>query len=504
MHVSSLPSPHGIGTIGNEARQLATILAEAGQRYWQMLPVGPTGYRDSPYQSPSTFAGNPLLIDLPDLVERGLLAAREIKPLTELPKNQVAFGPLIKQKSKLLSKAASRQEVDRGLASFLKTPWLENYAAYTALKEANDLRSWTDWPGALALRQQPELSRAIAKVRRRMELEVGIQYLFHQQWESLRAHCRKLGVVLIGDVPIFVAHDSADVWSQPDLFELDDRGNPTVVAGVPPDYFSKTGQRWGNPLYRWDLLRADGYKWWNERMTASLSRFDLVRVDHFRGFCAYWEIPATEVTAVKGRWVPGPGVGLFQELAGQSQLPIIAEDLGVITPDVTALRQRFGFPGMRVGQFGFDDEPETALHNPDNFPPDVVAYTGTHDNDTTVGWFWGNNRRHDRRRLTRHRRRLLERVGTRGEEINWDLIELVMASKAETAIVPVQDLLGLGSEARMNTPGKEEGNWVWRMDGPLPDHVLTRLRETTAASDRHQTSDIRHQTDPRSDLKSDV
>jgi 4-alpha-glucanotransferase len=487
LHVSSLPSSHGIGTIGAEARDFVADLAAAEQGFWQMLPVGPTGYRDSPYQSPSTFAGNPLLIDLEDLVERELLSPTELLPSEELANGRVDFGPLIRTRTELLAKAASRVKPDQSLEDFLRTPWIEDYAAFTALKEAHDQKPWNEWPEDLALRRQPELSRALASVRPRMEREVIIQFLFHQQWEELRTHCRRQGLGLIGDVPIFVAHDSADVWSRPELFELEPSGAPRVVAGVPPDYFSKTGQRWGNPLYRWDAHRAEGYRWWQERMAASWSRFDLVRVDHFRGFCAYWEIPASETTAVKGRWVDGPGADLFANLSRGAKLPIIAEDLGVITPDVTALRQQFGFPGMRVGQFGFDDEPETALHNPDNYPNDVVAFTGTHDNDTTVGWFWGGNQRHDRRRLTRDKRRLLERVGTRGEEINWDLLSLVTGSAADMVIFPVQDLLGLGSEARMNTPGKEEGNWTWRLAEGVPEAVWARLADATKHAKRQRS-----------------
>jgi 4-alpha-glucanotransferase len=289
---------------------------------------------------------------------------------------------------------------------------------------------------------------------------------------------------LIGDLPIFVAHDSADVWSRPDLFNLGEDGRPTMVAGVPPDYFSATGQRWGNPLYRWDRHRDEGYAWWAARLDGAFARFDLLRIDHFRGFSAYWEIPASEPTAINGRWVEGPGADLFMKLAADQQLPIIAEDLGIITTEVTALRRQFGFPGMRVAQFGFDAESDTSLHYPQNYPTDVVAYTGTHDNDTAIGWFWGDNERHDRRRLNRDRRRLLQTTGTRGEEINWEMIQLVFDSKAGAAIVPVQDVLGLGSDARMNTPGREEGNWTWRMSDDVPPQLVDRLAQATVTSNR--------------------
>ncbi len=289
---------------------------------------------------------------------------------------------------------------------------------------------------------------------------------------------------LIGDLPIFVAHDSADVWSRPDLFHLSGDGRPTVVAGVPPDYFAATGQRWGNPLYDWEAHRSESYQWWADRLRATFARFDMVRIDHFRGFVSFWEIPAHEPTAVNGRWVKGPGLELFTALESRiGSMAIIAEDLGIITDEVTDLRRLLGFPGMRVAQFGFDEESNTAIHHPSNYPPDVVAYTGTHDNDTTVGWFWGADQRHDRRRLNRNRRRLLALAGSRGQDINWDLIRIVFESAADTAVVPVQDLLGLGSEARMNTPGREEGNWIWRMTNRLSPELSERLQQMTARPD---------------------
>jgi 4-alpha-glucanotransferase len=316
-----------------------------------------------------------------------------------------------------------------------------------------------------------------------IEVETAIQYFFRSQWDLLHRHCAGLGLGLIGDLPIFVAHDSADVWAAPDLFHLDSTGRPTVVAGVPPDYFTATGQRWGNPLYRWDVHARQNFAWWSRRLAASLSLFDMLRIDHFRGFTAYWEIPADETTALTGRWVEAPGAELFSSL-GPARLPIIAEDLGIITDEVTTLRRQFGFPGMRVAQFGFDEELNTAIHHPSNYDTDVVAYTGTHDNDTTVGWFWGNNHKHDRRRLNRNRRRLLAEVGTRGDEVHWDLIRLIHSSRADTAVVPAQDLLGLGSEARMNTPGKEDGNWAWRMTGPIAGDALQRLGTITKETGR--------------------
>jgi 4-alpha-glucanotransferase len=453
-----------------------------------MLPVGPTGYQDSPYQSPSTHAGNPLLIDLEELAAQGWLRFQDLRPLGHLPADRVEFGALIAEKRRLLTKAARRFLKDgpsRKFEAFRQTPWLDEFATFSAIKQSYDDRPWVEWPPELALRDESALERTRHRLAGAIEVERAIQFFFEEQWSSLRTYAEGLGIELIGDLPIFVAHDSADVWSRPDLFHLDQMGNPTLVAGVPPDYFSITGQRWGNPLYRWDRHREEGYRWWADRLGSAFARFGLLRIDHFRGFSAFWEIPVGEPTAVKGRWVEGPGADLFEVLAAERQLPIIAEDLGIITPQVTALRRQFGFPGMRVAQFGFDSESDNSLHHPHNYPPDVVAYTGTHDNDTSVGWFWGDNERHDRRRLSRNRRRLLQTTQTRGDEINWDMIELVFDSKATTAIIPVQDLLGLGSEARMNTPGKEEGNWTWRMTEPLGDSVLDRLAAATKASYRN-------------------
>lgn len=486
-HVSSLPTTEGIGTIGEAGRQFVRSLADAGQRYWQMLPVGPTGYQDSPYQSPSTHAGNPLLIDLDDLVADGWLRSSEVEPLAELSRGRVDFGALIPRKRQLLTTAATRflrSDGGRGYDAFRQTQWLDEFAIFSALKASFDQRPWVEWPPELAMRDAAAVRDASQRLAESIEVERAIQFFFHRQWDALHAFARRRGIEMIGDLPIFVAHDSADVWSRPDLFYLGEDGRPFIVAGVPPDYFSSTGQRWGNPLYRWDRHRAEGYRWWAERLGGAFARFDLVRIDHFRGFVAYWEIPASEPTAVKGRWVEGPGADLFNRIRAMGELPIIAEDLGIITPEVTALRRQFGFPGMRVAQFGFDVEADTSLHHPHNYPLDVVAYTGTHDNDTTVGWFWGDNHRHDRRRLNRNRRRLLQTTGTRGEEINWEMIDLVFESNASAAIIPIQDVLGLGSEARMNTPGTEIGNWTWRMSEPIPPRLLEQLAEATEKSYR--------------------
>jgi 4-alpha-glucanotransferase len=485
-HITSLAAPHGIGTLGKPALRFAENMAAAGQKWWQMLPVGPTGYRDSPYQSPSTFAGNPLLIDLDGLVGDGWLNPDEIAGLEDLPSERVDYGALIALKIPLLTRAARRfleSGADSDYERFLTTDWLCEYALFAALKQHHGGRPWVEWDEALVVRRPGALSAAAVQLGESVEVEATIQFFFHRQWDLLHRHCADLGLGLIGDLPIFVAHDSADVWAAPELFHLDSTGHPTVVAGVPPDYFTATGQRWGNPLYRWQVHAQDHFAWWSRRLTATLSLFDMVRIDHFRGFTAYWEIPADELTALNGRWVEAPGAELFSSL-GPTLLPIIAEDLGIITDEVTNLRRQFGFPGMRVAQFGFDEEINTAIHHPSNYESDVVAYTGTHDNDTTVGWFWGDNHKHDRRRLNRNRRRLLAEAGTRGHEIHWDLIRMIHSSRAEAAVVPAQDLLGLGSGARMNTPGREEGNWAWRMTEPLPEEALGHLATITKETGR--------------------
>ncbi|MEX0698422.1 MAG: 4-alpha-glucanotransferase, partial [Acidimicrobiia bacterium] len=338
-HISSLPARHGIGTIGAPAHRFAQDLANAGQGWWQMLPVGPTGYRDSPYQSPSTFAGNPLLIDLDGLVTDGWLRPEEVGDLMGLPGDRVDFGSLIPIKTRLLTLAAGRflgAGSDPGYEEFRRTEWLDEYSLFAALKQDHDGRPWVDWEEPLALHQPEALARAADRLMGKIEVERTIEYLFKRQWDELQRHCASLGIGLIGDLPIFVAHDSADVWAAPELFHLDRGGHPTVVAGVPPDYFTATGQRWGNPLYRWEAHIRDGFRWWSRRLAASLSMFDMLRIDHFRGFVAFWEIPADESTAINGRWVEGPGAELFGSL-GLARLPIIAEDLGIITDDVTNL-----------------------------------------------------------------------------------------------------------------------------------------------------------------------
>ncbi len=450
-------------------------------RWWQMLPIGPTGYGDSPYQSPSTFAGNPLLVSLTDLVSDGLLSQEAIGG--RFDQRSVDFGAVIPWKQRLLDTATAlaATRADERCDEFVEThgkTWLNDFAEFTALKRANALAPWWEWEDTLAQRAPSAMRRVrreLGEAIHRIRIE---QYLFDRQFQRLRAHCGDLGLALVGDIPIFVAHDSADVWANRELYHLDDRGQPTVVAGVPPDYFSKTGQRWGNPIYDWDRHAATAFAWWTERMRRVFQLFDVVRIDHFRGFVASWHIPADAPTAVTGEWVPAPGRALFRHLASVfPDLPVIAEDLGLITPDVEELRDEFGLPGMKVLQFGFGTE---SAHAIGEFREHVVAYTGTHDNDTAMGWFQSE----DPGRVA-ERASAMEELGSDGSDFAWDLIEAVLESVAAVAIVPLQDILSLGSEARMNTPGVEAGNWRWRFRWrQLTPEIVTRMAEIVLRTGR--------------------
>ncbi len=459
LHPTSLPGAYGVGELGAEALRWIDYLSSAGQRLWQVLPLGPTGYGDSPYQSFSTFAGNPYLIDVTELVQAGWLEERDLGPLRELGAAPVDFGALYTRKLPLLAGAAdaflaagTSPEFEAFVAG--NAAWLEDYALYMALKREAGGAAWTEWSAPLRLREPAALEAARERLEREVLRQQVWQHWFAAQWSAVKAHAARRDVRVLGDVPIFVSLDSADVWANRELFRLDEAGRPTVVAGVPPDYFSATGQRWGNPLYRWEAMRAGGYAWWVRRLRHALTQVDLVRVDHFRGFAAYWEIPADEPTAVKGRWVEGPGADLFETLrAALGGLPVVAEDLGVITPDVEELRDAFGLPGMKVLQFAFAggaDDP----YLPHNYPRNCVAYTGTHDNDTTLGWY-----RQAPEVERDHARRYLGRADA---DVLPGLVRAAYASVADTVLVPWQDHLALGSEARMNTPGKPEGNWSWR------------------------------------------
>jgi 4-alpha-glucanotransferase len=470
LHPTSLPGGSGIGDLGKWAYRFADFLSESGQKYWQILPLSPPGMGYSPYQAYSSNAGNPLLISLQALVELGLLHPEDIQsPLPESG-SKVDFEAVIAFKEKLLKKAARSffsgiaGPLLREFADFCSRTrsWLDPFAEFSALKRANFGAAWTEWDPATRADPQEVLD------------EKFIQFMFFGQWNSLKKYCNERGIEIIGDIPIFIAHDSSDVRANPELFDLDETGNPRNVAGVPPDYFSKTGQRWGNPLYRWDAMAKTGYRWWIGRIRAMLNMVDIIRLDHFRGFEKFWEIPAESETAINGHWVEGPGDRLFEALSkALGKLPFIAEDLGYITPEVHQLRDRWGFPGMRVLQFAFGDQSRENPHKPYNFIRNCVAYTGTHDNDTTAGWFSEQNEQSRDERDS-----ALKYMGSDGREPVGDLIRLLLSSVADTVIVPMQDYLGLGTEARMNVPATSGHNWNWRMrEDQLRPGLAEKLRE---------------------------
>lgn len=485
LHPTSLPGPYGIGDLGPQARLWIDFLAQAGCTLWQVLPLGPTGYGDSPYQCFSAFAGNPYLISPEDLLADGLLSPEDLADKPSFPPGRVDFGQLIPWKLTLLNRAFThfQQSAPASAISRLRVEletfrnsmacWLNDYALFMALKEAHSGASWTTWKPALRSRQHEAMEAARKSYAEAIERQVFYQFIFFRQWNALRTYAHQRGITIIGDAPIFVAHDSADVWAHPELFYMNKYGRPTYIAGVPPDYFSPTGQLWGNPVYRWKVHQADGYLWWLERMRSVLSMVDILRLDHFRGFCAYWRVPGGDQTAERGRWVPVPGEDFFEKmLAALGDLPIIAEDLGVITPDVVELRDKFGLPGMKILQFAFGafgqgpDDPFLPHH----YPVHCVVYTGTHDNDTALGWYERapeNEKSFYRRYLHRD-----------GSQASWDLIRACWASVAVFALAPMQDFLALDNHARMNYPGNPSGNWTWRMhDGVLTDDLCSRIKE---------------------------
>jgi len=496
LHPTSLPGRFGIGEIGPVAYRWLDRLAAMAQRHWQVLPLGPTGYGDSPYQTLSTFAGNALVISLDTLADDGLVDTARLDGLPLLPADHVSFADVIGPKLTVLHEVAAAfhrrasAELRAAFATFVESQrdWLDDYAAFVSLKARFAGRSWNEWPADVARREPRTLAAARRELTEAIEhVRIG-QFLFHEQWRRLRRYAASLGVSIIGDLPIFVAHDSVDVWCRPDLFALAADGRPTVVAGVPPDYFCQTGQLWGNPLYRWEQHEAEGYAWWIARLRHAFSLVDVLRIDHFRGFAAYWEIPGGAATAELGRWVPGPGRRLFDAVAAAlGPRSIIAEDLGLITPDVEALRDDLGFPGMRILQFAFSAEQREG-DRPERYPVNCVVYTGTHDNDTTVGWYHGEAGRDSTRtaaEIDQDRHRVRVRLSCNGSEINWDLIGLALSTPANTAICPLQDVLGLGSEARMNVPGSPRGNWRWRFEwDQLQPAAEERLENLTRSAGR--------------------
>jgi 4-alpha-glucanotransferase len=480
LHPTSLPGRFGIGDLGPAAYRFVDFLAGAGQRLWQVLPLGPTSYGDSPYQCFSAFAGNPLLLSPDVLRDEGWLDAADLEAAPVFSSSEVDYGAVMRFKSCLLERAAANFEASAGAearAAFesfqiREAAWLDDFALFMAAKQAHGGALWTEWDADLSARRPEALAHWKAELAGPVRTQQLGQHFFFRQWNALREKSRSLGVAILGDVPLFVSHDSADVWAHRELFRLDSAGQPETVAGVPPDYFSKTGQLWGTPVYRWDVLAETGYRWWVDRLRTLLELVDRVRLDHFRGFEACWEVPAGETTAVRGRWVPGPGAALFEALRDAlGELPIVAEDLGLITPEVVALRERFGFPGMAVLQFAFGAGSESQFL-PHNHRRDQVVYTGTHDNDTVVGWWQACGPAE--RRLT------LDYLGGDGKEMRWTMIRTALASVAETAVVPLQDVLGLDNRARMNLPGRPGGNWRWRVDAAaLDDAVRQRLLELT-------------------------
>ncbi len=492
LHPTSLPGPFGIGDLGDEAYKFVDFLEASGQRLWQVMPLGPTGFGNSPYSSFSAFAGNTLLINPELLVKDNLLTRDDLKAAPRFRKDRVDFGHVMEFKKRLLARAfenyrsANDDRVREDVNNFSQfaRDWLDDYALFRALQEASSGASWDVWKPELARRDPEALDQAREQLRDEIEAQKFFQYLFFKQWLELKAYCGEKRIKIIGDMPIFVAYDSADVWAYPELFKLDREGRPLVVAGVPPDAFSKTGQLWGNPIYNWDRMRETGFDWWIKRVHAALLTVDIIRVDHFRGFAATYEIPAKDETAERGKWVNVPGRELFTALKNAfHNLPIIAEDLGTITPDVHVLRDALGFPGMRVLQFAFGGDPRDT-HLPHNYNQNTVVYTGTHDNDTVAGWFESMRQESEssdeQEEKEKEADRALKYLNTDGREINWDFIRAAFASVADIAIIPLQDVLGLGSKARMNLPASHKDNWAWRFkSGTLDEQLSRRLKEMT-------------------------
>jgi len=486
LHPTSLPSRGGIGDLGPAAHEFVDFLAAARQGLWQVLPLGPAGIGNSPYSATSAFAGNPLLISLERLADRGWL---EPERLESLPNDvsAVDYDQVRKAKLPLLREAAwnflekSRPQEQERFRHFCQgnAAWLDDFVLFDVLRQLYRNRPWNRWPRELARRKPQALEKARRGLARELDMARVIQFAFFEQWRAIHRRCAALGIKIIGDVAIFISYDSADVWTHPDLFHLNEQLEPYVVAGVPPDAFSATGQRWGNPLYRWDVLKGRGYDWWVDRMRAALATCDIVRLDHFLGFHHYWEIPASEPTAVHGRWVEGPRDELFHVLRqALGNLPLIAEDLGLITDEVRALRNRLELPGMRVMQFGFGN-PGAHIYLPHQFERNTVVYTGTHDNDTILGWWRSCATEQERCHASAY-------LGHDPEGMNWAFVRAAQGSVADLCVVPLQDVLGLGSEARMNVPSRPDGNWLWRYElGMLTPELASRLATMAEVADRN-------------------
>ncbi len=480
LHPTSLPSAGGIGDFGPDAHRFVQWLADAGMKIWQVLPLGPTGYGDSPYQCFSAFAGNPLLIHVPGFHGASTNDGND---------HIVDFGTVIPAKHAALAAWLDTLPYDSAVQRFVSEQqhWLPDYALFMALKQAHGGVAWPQWEAGAAQRDAAALDAWRVRLAADIERLYKQQFVFYEQYAQLRHACRSSGIKLMGDVPIYVAHDSADVWANPSQFLLHPDGTLKVQAGVPPDYFSETGQLWGNPLYDWERMQEDGYAWWIARMRASLQQFDLVRLDHFRGFEAYWEIAGEAPTAVHGRWVKGPGASFFEALTNAlGPMPIVAENLGLITPDVEALREQFHYPGMAILQFAFDGQDSNFI--PHRYERDLVVYTGTHDNDTTMGW-WQSTGEGDSTRaadaVAREKEFARRYLNTDGTEMHWVLIRATLASVANTVLIPLQDVLGVGSDARMNLPGRQAGNWGFRFTwAQLAPQLTERLHALTTTYER--------------------
>ena len=495
LHPTSLPGRYGIGELGAEARQFIDDLAEMGVRLWQILPLGPTGWGNSPYQCASTFAGNPLLISLEQLAAEGLLAPPDPPMELQEATHSAAFDAVRAYKTARLReafesfKAAGGEDAPQ-FVSFTAAHswWLQDYSLFMAIKERHGGAPWCDWDEPLARRDEQALDALLGELHDELCFTRFTQWIFYRQWQALCEYAHQHDVLIMGDVPIFVAHDSADVWAHPKLFRLRADGRPVVVAGVPPDFFSRTGQLWGNPVYDWEELERTGYRWWVDRVRHTLTLVDMVRLDHFRGFEAYWAVPAEDKTAERGTWVPVPANDFFKTLQAElGELPLIAENLGFITPPVERLRQRFNLPGMAILQFAFCRDASCGGHRPHNWAFDTVAYTGTHDNDTVVGW-WCTVRLDDPEApqgLKDEREYARAYLDLDGQPVNWAFLRGLAQSTARLAIAPLQDVLGLGGEARMNFPGRTEGNWTWRYTREmLNPEIRQRLRDLLETFDR--------------------
>jgi len=484
LHISSLPSGHGVGDLGPQAYKFVDFLSQSGQQYWQILPLNPTGtyLGNSPYTSYSVFAGNALFISVESLCQLGLLSKTDLENAPDFPQDHVNYDAVVNWKSKFLRRAfhhaEGRIERDQDFADFSRrnAHWLEDFSLFAALKDHYKEIAWYEWPEPVRDREMAELNTLRNRLEKRILRSKFIQYVFFKQWQSLKEYANAKKIKIIGDIPIYPSLDSADAWSHPELFKLDENKKPLFVAGAPPDYFSETGQRWGNPVYRWDELQRTGYSWWIRRLRQNLQLCDLLRLDHFRGLVAYWEIPAQEQTAVNGKWVEAPVKDFFETLTKEfSSLPLILEDLGLITQDVKEVMKELGYPGMKVLLFAFGPDLPTNPYAPHNYIRNCVVYTGTHDNNTIRGWLEKEASPQDLQRLRQY---LGQEVDARS--VSAALIRLAMSSVARVCIVPLQDILGLGAEARMNLPSRSSGNWEWRVQGhQLTEEVAKQLLDKT-------------------------